>query len=127
MRSGDQLVVRLHLKSDAQIRDLRIGFEVISEMGTKVGGSNTWVTGFNITSIDPGGYAIDLEIDLLNLTPARYFLSLWMGDSHTLHDKLENCVVLDVEASDYFKAGRPVDSGLGLVFLPGRWKWARLP
>lgn len=127
VRSGDPLTVRMCFRTTAHIKDLRVGLEVYSEMGTKVAGSNTWATGFDITSVAPGEGEIDLEIDLLNLTPARYYLSLWLGDSHTLHDRLENCVVLDVEASDYFGSGRAIDHGLGLVFLPGRWTSGRLP
>jgi hypothetical protein len=127
IRSGDRLVVALTFSAKKTIRDFRVGVEIFSDMGTRVTSSNNWVTGADIASINPGDGRMDLEIDSLSLTPGRYYLTLWIGDSHTLHDQLENCVIMDVESSDYYGCGRPITKRIGSVFLPCRWKCTQLP
>jgi hypothetical protein len=77
-----------------------------------------------IAHLAPGDGQIDLEIDCLNLMPARYYLTLrLMGAGQVRYDMLEHCIALDVETSDVYNSGKGLDSRWGLVFLPGRWKF----
>jgi hypothetical protein len=55
--------------------------------------------------------------------PARYYLTLWaQGTGPKHYDILENCMVLNVEGSNYYKTGRGIDSKFGLMFFPCRWR-----
>jgi lipopolysaccharide transport system ATP-binding protein len=129
IRSGDQLVIRLHVTAHKRIADFRLGVEVLTELGLRVTATNNRATGNEIPSVSPGDGYIDLEIDCLYLQPGRYYLSLWLGPWENLHDVLQNCVVMDVEPSDYYKSGQGIDPKFGLTFLPCRWKTetARMP
>lgn len=126
VRSGDHLVVRVHFRVHTVIHDLWVGIEVNTDSGIRLTATNNWATGFHVPSVSPGESYMDLEIDCLTLMPGRYYLSLWLGKFHHLHDGLQNCVTMDVEPSDYYGTGRGVDSAFGLVFLPCRWKSDRL-
>lgn len=65
---------------------------------------------------------IDLEIDLLNLLPARYNLSLSLtGESMVVYDRLQHCVKLEVEPSSIYESNRVLDSRYGIVYFPQRW------
>lgn len=127
VRSGDHFIIRLHFRVHKRIRDFWAGIEFFTELGLKLVGTNNWATGFDLSNISPGEGYIDLEIDFLNFLPGRYYLSLWLGPAGNIQDVIQNCVVLDVETSDYYKSGRGMESRFGLVFLPCRWKSDNLP
>lgn len=127
IRSGDRLVIRTSFETFEPLQDFRIGIEFLTHLGLRVTASNNWATGQDIARVGVGEGYLDLEIDCLPLMPGRHYLSLWLGRWENLHDVLQNCVVMDVEASDYYKSGRGIDPSFGLVFLPCRWKWEQLP
>jgi lipopolysaccharide transport system ATP-binding protein len=126
VRSGDHLVIRVHFRVHAVIQDLWVGIEFNTDAGMRLTATNNWATGYYVPSVSPGESYMDLEIDQLPMMPGRYYLSLWLGKGHHMHDGLQNGVVMDVEPSDYYGTGRGVDSAFGLVFLPCRWKSDRL-
>lgn len=127
VRSGDHVIVRTHFETYEPLQDFRIGIEFLTDLGLRVTATNNWATGFSVPQVGVGSGYLDLEIDCLPLMPGRYYLSLWLGRWENLHDVLQNCVVLDVEPSDYYKSGRGIDPAFGLVFLPCRWRSDRLP
>ena len=124
VRSGDGLVVRLYYQAEERISYPLFGFELYTELGTMVTAINTWGTGLEIPSLSPGDGWIDLEIDFLNLMPARYYVSLRLssGGGWVKQDHLDHCATLDVEASDFYQSGKGIHSRFGIIFLPGRWR-----
>jgi hypothetical protein len=73
-----------------------------------------------------GDGSIDLEIQSLNLMPARYYLSLSVaGVGPIWFDKLDKCASLDVEAGDYYGSGRGISSQFGIIAFPCRWTFAK--
>jgi hypothetical protein len=56
--------------------------------------------------------------------PGRHTVTLWIaGIGPIWYDLLEHCASFDVEASNYYKSGRGIESRFGLMFLPGYWSW----
>ncbi len=123
VRSGDALTLRLHTRLAETIPDLHVGVEIRNEMGLMMAASNNWMTGPSLVRVPAGDHNFDLEIDALHLMPGRYYLTLWLkGPDSRNYDLLENCLVMDVETSDYYGTGRGIDPNFGLVFLPARWR-----
>ena len=125
--SGESLVVRLHYRVERRVSCPHFGLEIHSDMGTLITSANTWSAGVEIPFLPPGDGHIDLEVDFLNLMPTRYHISLWLARVGHYYDALQNCAVLDVEASDFYKSGRGIESRFGIIFLPCRWRLDGLP
>jgi hypothetical protein len=127
VRSGDKVRIRLHYRAFKRLRDLVIGINIHTELGTLLSASNNWATGDDIPFVEPGDGYVDWVVDMLNLLPGRYYLSLWLGKWENLHDVLKHCVAVDVEPADFYGSGRGIESRFGLMFLPCRWEGAALP
>jgi len=124
-RSGKSLVVRLHYRANQAIERPCFGFKIFTEMGTLVTDTSTWLHGLDIPLVPKGDGYVELEIDVLNLLPGRYYFTLWIDscDTRKDYDLIENAVHLDVEeAPIYPGATRRIDSRYGLVFFPQRWR-----
>jgi lipopolysaccharide transport system ATP-binding protein len=122
IRSGDGLLLRLHYEAEHAIVEPHFGFRLTTELGTMITDVSTWSTGLEIPQLEPGEGSIDLEIDFLNLMPGRYYLTLWIQGTGPVHyDILDNCMVFDVETTNYYRSGRGISSKFGLVFFPCRW------
>lgn len=131
VRSGDQLIIRLHFHAEQPVSYPSFGFRLTTEMGTLVTDTSTWHHDIEIPLIPPGDGHIDLEIDCLNLLPARYSFSLWLtGMSRVPHpahpetgvfDSVEHCARLEVELSNVYRSGRVLDSRHGIIYFPQKW------
>jgi len=123
IRSGDNLVLRLHYMSEAPVKGPHFGVQIYSDLGTRITSLSTWAAGLDIPEvIDKEGY-VDLVIDFLNLMPGRYYLSLWLKSvGATAYDVLDHCAAFDVEAADFYGSGKGIDGRFGIIFLPCRWK-----
>ena len=119
---GDSVTIRLHYRAFTAIRNLTVGMEINTDMGMKLIGTNTLVTGCYTHLVSPGDGYVDLEIDFLNVMAGRYYLSLYLGPEGHNQDILQNAVIMDVEPSDFYRTGHGMDSRYGLMFLPCRWK-----
>ena len=123
VRSGDTFVIRFHYHADKPVAYPSFGFRLYTELGTLVTDTSTWHHGIDIPVISPGDGYIDLQIDFLNLLPARYYFSLWItGAASPVHDNIEHCAQLEVELSNVYSSGKMLDSRSGIVFFPQRWK-----
>jgi len=123
VRSGDALSLRLHFDARSEIRDLHVGVEIRNELGMLMTISNNWMNGLSVSRVPVGQHHMDLDIDFLNLMPGRFYLTLWLkGPDSKNHDLLENCMVMDIETSDYYGSGRGINPQFGLIFLPARWR-----
>jgi lipopolysaccharide transport system ATP-binding protein len=123
-RTGDHVVIRFRYHATKTVLQPSIGFRVYTELGAMVTSTSTWFHGIEIPFILPGDGYIDVDIASLNLVPARYNLSLWFSDgSHDSHvyDGLDQCIRLDIEASNLHGSGRSLDSGYGIVYFPQTW------
>ena len=85
---------------------------------------STWANRLELINLPPGEGQVDLEIESLNLMPARYYISLWiMAVGNVRYDILDHCVALDVETSDVYDTGRGLDPRYGVVFVPAQWSY----
>lgn len=122
IRTGDPLVVRLNYEAQERVRQPHIGVKIYSDTGTLITTMNTWMVGCNIPHIHEGKGWAELEIDSLNLTPGRYFLSLWIAAADgAKHDILDHCISIDVEPSDFYESGRTVSRKMGVILMPCKW------
>ena len=126
IRSGDNLVIRLHYECKELVKSPHFGLSIHSETGTLITLTSTWHTGQEVSELQGEGY-IDLIIDFLNLNPSKYYISLLLRGaggkgSEFDYDILDNCTALDIEPSNYYGSGRGIDSKWGLIFLPCKWK-----
>lgn len=120
--SGDSLIVRLYYHAEKRIQYPHFGFKIYTGLGTLITDISTWGTGFEIPSLLPGDGHIELKIDFLNLMPGRYQVSLWLASVGDIwYDALEHCAIFDVEASNFYRSGRGIDSRFGIIFLPCKW------
>ena len=124
--SGNSFVARLYYYAEKQIPSPHFGLELFTELGTKITSFNTWTSGFEVPFLPPGNGYIDLEVESLNISAGRYYISLWIASSGNLwYDRLEQCAVLDVEPSDFYKSGREIKRQhthlFGIVLFPCKW------
>jgi len=123
-RSGGGLTARLHYHAKELISKPHFGLELYSELGTRITSINTWCEDFDISSLSPGDGFIEVQVDSLNLMPGRYYASLWLSSLGTSYDRVDHCVILDIESSDYKRSGRGFDSRqFGIVFFPSKWSF----
>src|SRR6266853_3119476 len=123
-RSGKSLVVRMHYRASQLIEHPSFGFRLYTDLGTLVTDTSTWLHGLVIPNLPAGDGYLDLEIDSLNLLPARYYLSLFIGSSVSQHvyEALENALHLDIEEAAIYGSSRRFSNKYGLVFFPQRWR-----
>jgi lipopolysaccharide transport system ATP-binding protein len=123
VRSGDSLVIRFHYHAEKPVPYPSFGFRLYTEKGTLVTDtSTTYHHGIEIPLVPAGDGYIDLEVDLLNLFPGRYYFSLWLtGTTSQVHDNIEHCALLEVELANVFSSGKILDSRFGIVYFPQRW------
>lgn len=73
--------------------------------------------------LEAGDAYLDLEIDYLNLMPAKYALSLWATDDSggVVYDNVEYGATLEVDTANIYNSGKSLDSRCGIVFFPQKW------
>ena len=121
-RSGDSIRLRFYYHARKTVPYTSFGFQLFTDMGTLVSDTSTWHHSLDIPEIPPGDGYLDLEIDFLNLLPARYHFSLWItGLGGVVHDAVEHCASLEIELSNIYNSGKNIDSRSGIVFFPQRW------
>ena len=122
--SGDYLIARIYYLAHETIKNPHFAFEIFTEYGTKVTSFNTWVSGFDIASLPPGKGFVELRVDSLALFTGRYFITLWSASSGNIwYDRLDQCAVLNVEPSDFFKTGRLMKKQhYGIAIFPCTWR-----
>lgn len=121
-RSGDSLVIRFHYHAKKTVHYPSFGFRLFTNMGTLITETGNVTHGVDVPRVEPGDGYIEVEIDSLNLLPAKYYLSLWItevggtpvfdGDVRTL---------LEVEPANIYASGRTPTSQHGIAFFPQRW------
>ena len=125
VRAGKPLVVRMHYHATEPIPHPSLGFRITTEMGTLITETSTSHHDIHIPYLPAGAGYIELEIESLNLMPARYFLSLGLsgGPTNHLYDFVDNAIHLDVETASIYGSSRAWDSRAGIVFFPQRWRF----
>jgi lipopolysaccharide transport system ATP-binding protein len=122
IRSGDSFTVRLNYRAEREVTYPSFGFKLYSEMGTLITATSTWHHAIDIPSVPAGDGHVDLEIDMLNLMPGRYSMSLWLtGTDIPVYDNIEHCTQLDIELSNIYSSGKALDNRHGIVYFPQRW------
>jgi lipopolysaccharide transport system ATP-binding protein len=126
IRSGDSVVLRFHYHASELVAYPSFGFRMYTEQSTLVTDTSTSHHNIYIPSVGPGDGYLDLEINCLNLLPAKYTLSLWVTDmpGTLIYDNVEHAVTLEVDQANLFQSGRTVDSRFGIVFFPQKWNLA---
>lgn len=124
VRSGDELVFRLHYDVEQSVRAPYFGVLVATEFGAVIAHPNTWSAGLEIPALGPGSGSVDLRVERLNLMPGMYPISLWMNrhsDSKSI-EYLDQCAVLTVHAPEGNLLGRPLERRAGAVFFDSSWR-----
>lgn len=127
IRSGDALTMRLHYDAAKSLQDAQFGVELHTDWGTHVASICTSTSGWQIPNLAAGEGYIEVTLKGLNLTPGRYWISLWTtgpnhyGSARGGWDILPRCKALDIEPSDFFSSGKGLDRGYGFVLLPCKW------
>lgn len=122
IRSGDRFVMRLSYQASSHVPHPVFAISLYTELGTLVTQISSWAMDYEIPFVDKGEGYIDLEIDLLNLMPGRYYLSLLLGSVGPIYfDILDHYGILEVEPSDIYRSGKGIDSRYGIMFVTGRW------
>jgi len=126
-RSGDPLVIRMHYKARRTMAYPSFGLRLYSEMGTLITETSHFLHGLRIPVVESGEGFIDLEIDLLNLVPGSYHLSLWVTAAGGLpvYDG-DVRAELTVEVAGVYPGGRELNKSLGIVYFPQRWRIPQL-
>jgi lipopolysaccharide transport system ATP-binding protein len=129
IRSGESVTFRFHYHARESVRYPFFGLRLFTELGTLITETGTWHHGIAIPEIPPGEGYIDLEIDSLNLMPARYLLTIGIsGEGYHVYDNLDHCARLDVEDANIYSSGRNlIGRFYGIVFFPQRWKLTGIP
>jgi lipopolysaccharide transport system ATP-binding protein len=122
-RAGKGIVIRFHYHAREAIERPSFGFQVLTDLGTLVTDSSTWLHGLDIPLVPPGDGHIDLEIDSLNLLPGRYYINLWLDSliQQHVYDSVESAVHLDIEEAPVYNSSRRIDNRYGIVYFPQRW------
>jgi hypothetical protein len=126
-RSGDAVVIRMHYKAMRAVSYPSFGLRLYSELGTLITETGHYLHGLRIPEIEPGEGHIDLEIDVLNLVPGSYHLSLWATATGGLpvYDG-DVRAELTVEVAGVYPGGRELNKTLGIVYFPQRWRIPQL-
>jgi lipopolysaccharide transport system ATP-binding protein len=128
IRSGDKLTIRFHYHAEKEIPFPSFGFRLYTEMGTLVTDTSTYHHSLDIPLVPPGDGHLDLDIEIFNLLPGRYSLSLWItGSTSPVHDNVEHCTQIEVELANVYSSGKLLDSRLGIVYFPQRWNLEGIP
>ena len=120
--STQRAPVRLSFQVNEPVPEPHFGVQILTGMGTRVAGPNTWASGYAVPKLERGEHSLDLRIEALNLMPDRYYLTLWAGPvGQNVYDQLELCASLEVETSDVYGSGRGLDHKGWILFLPCEW------
>lgn len=128
IRSGDKFAIRFYYHAEKDIPFASFGLRLYTEMGTLVTDTSTWHHSLDIPVVPSGDGHIDLHIEMFNLLPGRYSVSLWLtGASSPVHDNVEHCAQIEVELANVYSSGKALDSKLGIVYFPQRWNLEGIP
>jgi lipopolysaccharide transport system ATP-binding protein len=123
VRSGESMKIRLGYEVRETVLEPHFGIDFFTGLGTLIAGPSTWASGCPIPRLEPGKGSVELEIDMLNLLPGRYYLSLWSASVGSKdYDLLDRCTILDVETSDFYGSGRGIEGRWGVLFFPCTWR-----
>jgi lipopolysaccharide transport system ATP-binding protein len=122
-RTGDALVLRLHVEASTTIPHPSVGFRLHTDLDLLVTSASTWQNGVEVPAVPAGPGYIDVELPCVNLVPGRYTLSLWVSDGpYTSHvyDAIDHCAVIDIHTGTHEWGGN-IDGRYGVVYLPRTW------
>ena len=124
VRCGDGLTIRLRYRAREPIPFPSFGVRIFTELGTLITDASTTHYGIQIPLLPAGEGDVDLEFGPLNLSAARYTMSLFVttGAEYKICDALEHCTILDVEVADVYGSGKPVEARHGVVYFDQKWK-----
>ena len=122
-RCGDSLVIRFHYHVKNTVRYPVFWFRLFTNMGTLITETGADIHGVDIPRVEPGDGYIEVEIESLNLLPARYNFSLWIADqkNSVIYDG-DVHTVLDVEPANIYISGWTPTSRHGIVYFPQKWR-----
>lgn len=89
VRSGDPLIIRLHVRAREAMDRWETGFSIDTPLGQMLLAANTERLGITLPAIDAGDGHMDFRIDEVNLGAGQYFINANVSeiidiDSHIL-------------------------------------------
>ena len=123
VRSGEDLLVRLHFHVNREVLHPSFGFRLFTRMGTLLTETNGKHHRLLVQKVEPGVGHLDMLIRNLNLIPERYSFSFWVT-SETGTPVYDGDVrsILDIEAADVYGSGRVPESRHGVMYFPQKWR-----
>lgn len=117
LRSGDEVVLRLHFNAKRRVVRPRLGLTLDTGEGSHLWASYSNDLGFDVPVVDGAGH-VDLRIPHLPLQPGKYPLhaAIIADNGEDVIDFVREIAVLDVGIGGYRESGGPVS-------LRGEWSW----
>ncbi|WP_158862747.1 ABC transporter ATP-binding protein [Leifsonia sp. AG29] len=106
-KTGDEVTIRLHYHSEAEIARPTFGVSVDTRDGVFVWGHHSLDSGYVAESIRPGDGTIDVLIPALPVRPGTFDVSASIqdGDASHVYDALQKAIRIDVLAGHPFESG----------------------
>jgi lipopolysaccharide transport system ATP-binding protein len=120
-RMGASLSVEVEFKAPRPLSPV-LGIVVKTDVGAAVFGvDNRMVSGFCFDDGVTNG-TIVCQIDDLPLSPATYWLDLYLGDRHRSLDRIRDAIPFEVLAADVFGSGKVPPRHCGPICWPAVWE-----
>lgn len=119
---GDSMTVSVgfSMPAGSRLRAPCLGVVIKNSLHAPVAAVNMRMTG-SVTVLPMSSGVISCELEHPPLAPGRYTIDVWLGDSTEDLDHVQDCVVFDVEATDYYGSGVPPFDNLGNLVLRPKW------
>ena len=110
------LVLELENKSDRELK-LSVSLGIDNELGQRILLLDSALLGKDIEGVAPGAGVVRVLVPRLGLLPGRYHLTVFATVNSVIVDWVKNAGMFDVEAGDYFGAGRLPSEKEGLFVI----------
>jgi len=110
------LVLELDNKSDRELK-LSVSLGIDNELGQRILLLDSALLGRDIEGVAPGAGVVRALVPRLGLLPGRYHLTIFATVNSVIVDWVKNAGMFDVEAGDYFGAGKLPSEKEGLFVI----------
>jgi len=114
--TGAVLVLELENKSDRELK-MSVSLGIDNELGQRILLLDSALLGKDIEGVLPGAGVVRVLMPRLGLLPGRYHLTIFATVNGVIVDWVKNAGMFDVEAGDYFGAGKLPSEKEGLFVI----------
>lgn len=123
LRAGQDVVIAASYVSDAtkQLGDVSVAFAISDSLGNQFTDLANRVTGEVWHSIPRSG-VMRCRISRLPLMPGIYSFGVFAQVKSIVADWIREAGTFEVEAGDYYRSGRVLDPGQGMLLIDHHWQ-----